>query len=137
MMLSRSYELVSKPKKGFSLIELLIVLAIIGVIASIAYPSYQNYTCDTYRTQAVADLKTCALALDRFYSNGFTYVGAVIDGSAGATCPNRSPAEGQLMFNITLPVATAKTYTIQAAPVTGSSCGSTMQLTADGTLTES
>ena len=59
---------------GYSLIELMIVIAIVGIISAIAYPSYQSYTCDTYRGQAVADLKVCGLALERYYSNGFTYV---------------------------------------------------------------
>ena len=67
---------------GFSLIELMVVLAIIGIITVIAYPSYQSYTCDTFKAQAVADLRVCALSLDRYYSDDFTYLGAVInDGS--------------------------------------------------------
>ncbi|MCB1644148.1 MAG: hypothetical protein KDI36_01780, partial [Pseudomonadales bacterium] len=103
---------------------------------AIAYPSYQSYTCDTYKNQAVADLKVCALAIDRYYSNGFTYVGAVVDGTANTLCSNRSPAEGAVKFNITLTSATLNDFTLQAAPVTGSSCGSTVRLTADGTLTE-
>ena len=61
---------------GFSLVELMVVVAVIGIIAAVAYPSYQNYISGTYRAQASADLKRCALALERFYSNGFTYVGA-------------------------------------------------------------
>jgi Tfp pilus assembly protein PilE len=34
-----------------------VVVAIIGILGSIAYPSYQSYTCDTYKAQAVADLR--------------------------------------------------------------------------------
>ena len=42
--------------KGYTLVELMVVVAIIGILGSIAYPSYQSYTCDTYKAQAVADV---------------------------------------------------------------------------------
>ncbi|MEJ6514856.1 MAG: type IV pilin protein [Pseudomonadales bacterium] len=126
---------------GFSLIELMVVLAIIGIITVIAYPSYQSYTCDTFKAQAVADLRVCALSLDRYYSDDFTYLGAVInDGSdAGnpSICLNRSPSDGNAKFTLTLPTATLNNYIIIATPVNADSCGSTMQLTADGSFSES
>ena len=122
---------------GYSLIELMIVIAIVGIISAIAYPSYQSYTCDTYRGQAVADLKVCGLALERYYSNGFTYVGAAINGTASSLCSNRSPTDGGLKFNVTLITATANDFEIRAVPV-GNSCdvNSTITLTADVTLGE-
>jgi len=123
---------------GYSLIELMIVVAIVGIISTIAYPSYQSYTCDTYRGQAVADLKVCALSLERHFSDGFTYMGAVVDGTGASLCSNTSPDDGNTKFDITLSTLTANNYVLQAAPATGQSCGSgtTMQLAADGTLTE-
>ena len=63
--------------KGHTLIELMIVVAIIGLISVIAYPSYQGYTCDTFVNQAVGDMHVCAHGMERYYSNGFTYAGAV------------------------------------------------------------
>lgn len=126
-------------QKGYSLIELMVVIAIIGVISAIAFPSYQNYACDTYRGQAVADLKVCALAIERYYSDGFTYVGAEVSGAGTSLCSNVSPSDGnQARYDITLTSATANNYTLQAAPADGQSCGegTTIQLTADGTVTE-
>ena len=61
--------------QGFSLVELMVVVGIIGIIGAIAYPSYQGYIQDTYYAQAQADVRLCALQLDRFYANGFTYDG--------------------------------------------------------------
>lgn len=123
---------------GYSLIELMVVVAIIGIIATVAYPSYQSYTCDTYRGQAVADLKVCALSLERYYSDGFTYTGATIDNTTDSLCANVSPDDGNTKFNISLSTLTANNYVIQAVPAAGQACGpgTTIQLAADGTLTE-
>lgn len=122
--------------KGYTLVELMVVVVIIGILGSIAYPSYQSYTCDTYQAQAVADLRVCALQMDRYYSNSFSYLGAVIDATTASTCHNRSPAEGVKKFDITLTSVSAQDFTIQAAPAIGESCGTAIQLNADGALTE-
>ncbi len=117
--------------KGFSLIELMVVVAIIGIIAAVAYPSYQSYISDTYRAQAVGDLKLCALSLDRYYSNGFTYIGG------GGQCTLWSPSDGTVaasQFTLTLPTLSKDDYTIRATPV-GGSCPC-IELDADGTQTE-
>ena len=118
--------------RGYSLVELLTVLAIVGILSAIAYPAYEGYMSNTYRSQAVADLKLCALALDRYYSNGFTYVNA--DGAN--TCTLQSPTNGTAKYTISYESLTKTDYRIRATPV-GESCGSDncIELTADGTQT--
>ena len=117
--------------KGFSLIELMIALAIIGVISSIAYPSYQGYIQDTYHAQAQADVKACGLALERFYGNGFTYVGG------GAACTLWSPASGTEASREYSLVVTAnapgQTYSIKATPVSAACDGRCYTFQSDGT----
>jgi type IV pilus assembly protein PilE len=103
---------------GFTLIEIMVVVAIIGIVAAIAYPSYQGYIQDTYRANAVADLERCAQSLERFYSNGFTYVGA----DTNTICDTNSPSEGPTRFVISYETLTATAFMIRATPV-GETCG--------------
>ncbi|MFP6801732.1 MAG: type IV pilin protein [Pseudomonadales bacterium] len=117
--------------KGFSLVELMIALAIIGVISSIAYPSYQSYIQDTYHGQAQADVKSCGLALERFYANGFTYQ------RGEAECTLWSPASGALasrQYTLAVtPIPLGQTYTITATPVSGTCDDRCYSLQSDGT----
>ncbi len=67
-----------KQNKGFTIMELMIVVAIIGILASIAYPSYMDYIRDTNRKAAVARLNEFAQALERSYTvNNGNYWGGV------------------------------------------------------------
>lgn len=50
--------------KGFTLIELMIVVAIIGVLAAIAYPSYQRYVIKTKRTDMMTELQNIASRIE-------------------------------------------------------------------------
>ena len=45
--------------KGFTLIELMIVVAIIGILAGVALPAYQNYTARTRMSEVIIALSTC------------------------------------------------------------------------------
>jgi type IV pilus assembly protein PilE len=54
--------------KGFTLIELMIVVAIIGILAAIAWPSYQNYIKRSYRAEAKTELMDIAQRLEKCHS---------------------------------------------------------------------
>lgn len=59
--------------KGFSLVELMIVLAIIGVLSAIAYPSYDSYMKKSRRSDAKIGLQRMADRQERFYLQNNTY----------------------------------------------------------------
>ncbi|MBL4573891.1 MAG: type IV pilin protein [Gammaproteobacteria bacterium] len=59
---------------GFTLLELLIVVAIIGILSSIALPAYQNSVLRSARAEAKTELLLVASDQERYFSNFNTYV---------------------------------------------------------------
>ncbi|CAD5199359.1 type IV pilin protein [Pseudomonas sp. FEN] len=70
-----------KISKGFTLIELMIVVAIVAILAAVAYPSYTEYVKRTHRSEIAGLLSEQTQNLERFYSKNGTYSGATV--SAG------------------------------------------------------
>jgi type IV pilus assembly protein PilE len=70
---------IDKQQKGFSLIELMVVIAILGLLASIALPSYQEYVRTSRRTDGMIILSQIMQAQERFFVNNLTYTASLID----------------------------------------------------------
>lgn len=97
--------------QGFTLIELMIVVAIVGIIAAIAIPSYTEYVMESRRSDAYVALSTAAAEQERFYTYDNAYSND-IDDLGGSTSP-----EGFYTIEVT---ATDSTFTMYAEPATGS-----------------
>lgn len=117
--------------KGFTLVELMIVVAIVGIIAAVAYPSYQGFLQGSHRSAAQADLMALAAAMERHRAANFNYQGA---GNAGADTgapavfhahsPSSEPF-AQRRYDLVIDVvsATGNSYILKAEPVSGTSQG--------------
>jgi len=75
--------------RGFTLIELMIVVAIIGILASVAIPSFINYQLTAKRSEAFANLNALAKAQKAYFAEFNVFVGVGSEPFAGTgTLPN-------------------------------------------------
>ncbi|ERS87101.1 hypothetical protein Q667_15595 [Marinobacter sp. C1S70] len=100
--------------RGFTLIELMIVVAIIGIIASIAYPSYQENVRKTRRANAQADLLELAQWMERQYAQDYSYL---VGGNQPTLPFTSSPRTGTAFYAISFSGnVTQNGFTLQAQP---------------------
>jgi type IV pilus assembly protein PilE len=104
-----------RKSRGFTLVELMIVIVIIGILAAIAIPSYQSSTKKSRRSAAEGDLMNFAQAMERYFTNNGSYTGA----TAAGVFSTQSPSSGGTAY-YTLSVAVTgggATYTLTATPI--------------------
>ena len=84
-----------KVQKGFTLIELMIVIAIVGILAAVALPAYQNYTKRAAYAEVIAAMSTAKVGVNECYqlTSGLTACDA---GSNGVPADVTAVADGAL-----------------------------------------
>lgn len=106
---------INRKDKGFTLVELMIVVVIIAILASIALPAYNDYIRRAAVQEALTELSSWRVRLEQYFQDNRSYLNA---GACGGTAPAPSPAR----FGYAC-AATQTTFTLTAtgnvAPATG------------------
>ena len=120
-------------QRGFTLIELMIVIALVAVLAGIAMPSYMQYLTRSSRESAQAELIELAGVQDKIFLNSNAYTASVTGAYSGSSTGGLGWSSGKsrdTRYTISAAVVGAS-FTLTATPVAGSSQASDGNLSID------
>ena len=96
--------MVKQVQKGFTLIELMIVVAIIGILAAIAIPAYQNYTIRAQVTEGLSLADGWKTSISEYYAQNGTFpTCASTTGGSGCIASAATSSTGKYVSSVTIP----------------------------------
>lgn len=120
---------VKTANRGFTLIELMIVVAIVAALMAIVVPSYLGNAKKARRAEAKAALTGLTIAMERYYmeQSPSAYTGATLGDDPNDIFPNQIPLDAaNKTYSLTIDPLTATGYTVKATPINsqvGDDCG--------------
>ncbi|MDX1454727.1 MAG: type IV pilin protein [Gammaproteobacteria bacterium] len=114
-----------KLKQGFTLVELMVVVAIISILAAVAYPAYSEYVTRTKRSLAKSELNSIASRQETFFMDNKQYASDLtnlgmpanpyfIDVNGNRLAAN---ASAEVVYQISAATPTTRSFTLTATPV--------------------
>ena len=102
---------------GFTLIEVMIVVAIVAILAAIAYPSYVRYVQKSRRTDAKTALLDLATRQERYFTMNNTYAGTAANLGYGGPFPLDVLTSGTAFYQLNVTASSSAGFTATATPV--------------------
>jgi len=129
----KKFSLHTTKEEGFTLIEIMIVVAIIGILAAVALPSYSNYIKKQKVRAAQADMVALVLNMENRYQQQLSYPAATTTtAETKAAFPGWAPAQST-DFKYIIQVISGVTYTLQAIGTSSTLTNCTITITHDNT----
>lgn len=99
--------------QGFTLIEIMMVIAIIGILVAVAVPQYQNYVRQSRVTIATSVLSAMRVSMEQYFQDNRSYANACLPGTVAPTPPD-APNATNPSFRFACSNLTLTTYTVTA-----------------------
>lgn len=105
-------------ENGFTLVELMIVVAILGIVVAFGYPAYRDQIIKSQRAEGMGELLELADRMERYYSDQGTYAGVCAAEIFGGSCADDSGKHSTEKSNYKLNITAqdAVSFAIEADP---------------------